>query len=204
MGTLKLYSGRRSPNARKVRLLAKELDLPLEIVNPDFAKGELRSAEFLAINPNGKVPVLDDDGFHLWESCAILRYLAEKRPEKNLIPTDAKKRAAMDQWLFWWAAHCEPALLTLVFERLVKPYLKLGDADAALVRAAETELDRYLPILDKQLTDREHIAGDLSIADFAVAPWFESASAVGVSLDNYPNVARWLKALQSRPYWSEA
>jgi glutathione S-transferase len=201
---MKLYSGRRSPNARKVRLLAKELGLDLEIVNPDFAKGELRSGEFLALNPNGKVPVLDDDGFVLWESCAILRYLAEKRPERGLAPTDQKKSAVVDQWLFWWAAHCEPALLQLVFERLVKPFLKLGSADDRLVAAAETELARYLPILEKQLDGRDHIAGALTIADFAVAPWFESASAVGVTLDGYPNIARWLTGLQKRPYWADA
>lgn len=201
---MKLYSGRRSPNARKVRLLAKELDLPLEIVNPDFAKGELRSEEFLAMNPNGKVPVLDDDGFVLWESCAILRYLAEKRPDRNLAPSDQKKRAVVDQWLFWWAAHCEPALLQLVFEKLVKPFLKIGSPDERLVTAAETELARYLPVLDKQLEGRDHVAGDLSIADFAVAPWFESASAVGVTLDAYPNVKRWLGGMQRRPYWADA
>ena len=201
---MKLYSGRRSPNARKVRLLARELDLELEIVNPDFAKGELRSAQFLAMNPNGKVPVLDDEGFVLWESCAILRYLAEKRPERGLAPTDKRARAVVDQWLFWWAAHCEPALLQLVFEKLVKPFLKIGSPDERLVAASETELARYLPILDKQLEGKDHIAGDLSIADFAVAPWFESAAVVGVTLDAYPNIARWLAALQKHPYWADA
>jgi glutathione S-transferase len=201
---MKLYSGRRSPNARKVRLLAKELDLPLEIVNPDFAKGELRTDDFLALNPNGKVPVLDDDGFVLWESCAILRYLAEKHPERDLVPSDRRERAVVDQWLFWWAAHCEPALLQLVFERLVKPFLKLGSPDERLVAAAETELARYLPILDKQLDGKDHIAGALSIADFAVAPWLESAAAVGVTLDSYPHAQRWLANLQKRAYWADA
>jgi glutathione S-transferase len=201
---MKLYSGRRSPNARKVRLLAKELDLPLEIVNPDFAKGELRTGDFLALNPNGKVPVLDDDGFVLWESCAILRYLAEKRPDRNLVPSDRRERAVVDQWVLWWAAHCEPALLQLVYEKLVKPFLKIGSADERLVAAAETELARYLPILDKQLDGKEHVTGALSIADFAVAPWLESASAVGVTLEAYPNVQRWLAGLQKRSYWVDA
>jgi glutathione S-transferase len=201
---MKLYSGKRSPNARKVRLLAKELDLPLEIVSPDFVKGELRSPEFLALNPNGKIPVLDDDGFVLWESCAILRYLAEKRPERNLVPSDQRRRAVVDQWLFWWAAHCEPALLQLVFQKMVKPFLKLGGADERLVAASETELARYLPILDKQLEGKGHIAGDLSIADFAIAPWFEPAGSVGVTLDAYPQITRWLENLQKRPYWADA
>lgn len=201
---MKLYSGKRSPNARKVRLLAAELGLPLDIVSPDFTKGELRSPEFLALNPNGKIPVLVDDGFVLWESCAILRYLADKRPERNLVPTDLQRRAVVDQWLFWWAAQCEPPLLRLVFERLVKPFLKLGAGDEKLIAAAESDLARYLPILDKQLEGKDHIAGDLSIADFAVAPWFESASSVGVTIDQYPNIARWYASLQSRAYWQDA
>jgi glutathione S-transferase len=201
---MRLYSGRRSPNARKVRLLAKELDLTLEIVSPDFAKGELRSPDFLALNPNGKVPVLDDNGFLLWESAAILHYLAGKRPERGLVPGDPKKRAVLDQWLFWWAAHVEPAFLRLVFERLVKPFLKLGEADASIVETADRDLARYLPILDRQLEGSDHVLGELTIADFAIAPWFESASGIGVSLEPYANVSRWLAGLAKRPYWADA
>lgn len=201
---MKLYSGKRSPNARKVRLLARELDLELDIVSPDFMKGELRSPEFLALNPNGKIPVLDDDGFVLWESAAILRYLADKRPERGLYPTDAKERAHVDQWMFWWAAHCEPSLLRLVYERLVKQFMQRGPPDETLVASAESDLARYLPILNQQLEGREHVIGPLTVVDYAFAPWMEAATGLGVVLEQHPNIARWLSKMQSRPYWSDA
>src|SRR5262249_12843399 len=89
------HGGHRWPNARKVRLRAAELDIPLDRVALDFSKGEMRSAEYLAKNPNGKVPTIDDDGFVLFESCAILSYLASKRPERGLVPTDPKERAIL-------------------------------------------------------------------------------------------------------------
>src|SRR4051794_20324807 len=120
---IKLYDGQRSPNARKVRLICAELGINVEKVSPDFQKGDLRKPEFLELNPNGKIPVIDDDGFVVWESGAILKYLAKKRPEVGLIPLDPKGLARLDQWMFWWSGHVEPAMLTIVVEKLVKPFL---------------------------------------------------------------------------------
>jgi glutathione S-transferase len=102
-----LYDMQDSPHARKVRLLAAELDIPLERIARDPRKGETRSPGFLAKNPNGRVPTLEEDGFVLWESPAILKYLAAKRPERGLGGGDAKSQALVDQWLFWWAGGLE-------------------------------------------------------------------------------------------------
>jgi glutathione S-transferase len=99
--TIKLYGFAGSPNVRKVTLLAAALDIPLTHVPLDFSKGDFRSPDYLAKNPNGKVPTIDDDGFVLWESAAILRYLAAKRPERGLVPLGLLKQAQVDQWLFW-------------------------------------------------------------------------------------------------------
>lgn len=96
-----LYDMQDSPHARKVRLLAAELDIPLERIARDPRKDETRSPGFLAKNPNGRVPTLEEDGFVLWESLAIiLKYLAAKRPERALGGGDAKSQALVDQWLF--------------------------------------------------------------------------------------------------------
>jgi glutathione S-transferase len=200
---MKLYDGQRSPNARKVRLLAAELGLPLELAPLDFTKGELRSPEFLRKNPNGKIPTLDDDGFVLWESAAVLRYLAGKRPERGLIPSDPQGQAKLDQWMFWWAAHPEAALLSLVLERLVKPFLK-QETDAGVVRAAEADLTRFLPLLDQQLADKEYLLGALTILDFGVAPWLETAPRLGVDVARYVRITPWLARMQARPYWKDA
>jgi glutathione S-transferase len=148
--TIKLYDGRISWNGRKIRLLAKELGIPLERITLDFAAGDYRTPEFLAKNPNGKVPTIDDDGFVLWESHAILRYLADKHPERGLAGTDPKTRALVDQWLFWYTAHVGSALDMLLRERRIKAFLK-QEAVPEVIAEAESQLGRFLPILDAQL-----------------------------------------------------
>jgi len=108
--TLTLYDMKDSPHARKVRLLAAELGVPLELVPCDPRAGETREPDFLAMNPNGRVPTLVDGDFVLWESLAILKYLAAKQPERGLGGSNARESALIDQWLFWWAGGGEAAM----------------------------------------------------------------------------------------------
>jgi glutathione S-transferase len=203
--TLTLYDGPVSPNARKVRLLAAELGLPLQRIRLSVAKGETRAPDYLARNPNGMIPTLDDDGFVLWESAAILRHLAAKRPECGLLPADPKQSALLDQWLFWWTAQPEPALLRLAWERLIKPYLGQPGNDASIVGDAEAALDRFLPVLDRQLAERDYIIGALSIVDFAAGAWLDVAPAtLKLDFGRYANIGAWLAQLRAKPYWRDA
>jgi glutathione S-transferase len=206
---MRLYQGRQlgtikggSPNVRKVRLLAAELGLELEPVTMDITKGEYRLPEYLAKNPNGKVPTLEDDGFVLWESAAILRYLAGKRPEKSLLAAGPRSEALLDQWLFWWTSHPEPALWQLASEKLIKPRFGRTGNDASIVANAHADLARFLPVLDRKL-DGEFVLGRLSILDFAFAPWLEAAPGLAVELGAHSNIASWLARLRARPYWNE-
>lgn len=198
---LTIYGGSRSPNVRKVKLLAAELGIAFEQVT--LGLGDLKKPEYLGKNPNGKVPTIDDDGFVLWESGAILRYLASKHPERGLVPSDARAAARVDQWLLWWTSHPEAALYALVVEKLVKPFLN-KEGEPALVRDAEQDLARYLPVLDAQLAGKEYVTGALSIVDFAVAPWMEAAPGLGADLTKHGNVHAWLERMQSRPCWKAA
>lgn len=203
--TLTLYEGPLSPNARKVRLIAAELGLPLSRVKLSFAKGETQAPGYLAKNPNGTVPTLDDDGFVLWESGAILRRLAAKRPERGLVPADPDTAAQVDQWLCWWIAQPEAALMRLAWERLIKPALGRPGNDPAIVGDALTALDRYLPVLDRQLAGRDYIVGPLSLVDFAAGPWLDVApEAFKLDFDRYANIGAWLARLRARPYWPAA
>ena len=128
---MKLYDVAPSPNCRKVRVLARELGLVLERIGVDFAT--TKSPEYLAQNPTGKVPVLvDDDGFTLWESGAILVHLAEKKPELGLLPTEPHARAEVFRWLFFAANHIQRWVSLLGQERLIKPRTG-GAPDAALI-----------------------------------------------------------------------
>jgi glutathione S-transferase len=200
--TIKLYDAKISPYARKVRLIAAELGIPIEKIALDFSKGEFHSPEYRAKNPNGKVPTLDDDGFLLWESIAILKYLAEKKP--GLLPADAKGRALADQWMFWWAAHPEPALDLLLYEMVIKPYMGKPGKDATIIAEANAHLDQYLPVLEQHLAGKEFMLGKLSVADFAIAPRLELGAKVSkVDLSKYPNITAWLARLQAKPYWKE-
>src|SRR4051812_4497078 len=106
---IKLYFNPMSGNSRRVLLVAAHLEVPLERIVIDLVKGEQRGAPHLARDPNGRVPVLDDDGFVLTESRAIMQYLADKTPGQTLVPSAARARAEMNRWLFWCAAHMAPA-----------------------------------------------------------------------------------------------
>jgi len=201
--TMKLYDGQRSPNARKVRLLAAELGLTLERIPMDFQKGDFKKPEFLALNPNGKIPVLEDDGFVVWESGAILKYLAKKRPEAGLIPLDPKGLARLDQWMFWWAGHVEGPLLSLVYEKLVKSFLQLGEGEPVIIADAQRQLARFLPVLEKEVGDR-YLLGEQSVFDFQVGAWMDTMAFLGVDLEPYPNLRAWHTRMEAKPYWKEA
>jgi glutathione S-transferase len=108
---MKLYMNVLSPNVRRVRLTAAVLGLPLEEKTIDLARGEQRSPEYLALNPNGAIPTLVDGDFVLTESRAIMQYLAAKKPEAGLVPRDAAAHADVTRWQFWDAAHFSPQLV---------------------------------------------------------------------------------------------
>lgn len=201
--TIKLWDSPRSPACRRVRLTAAELDLPLERVAMDFARGDYDDPGFLRLNPNGLVPVVEEDGFVLWESLAILRWLAAKRPERGLVPADPQERARLDQWLFWWTAHPEPAIRLLLSERRIRPFQGHG-SDAGVIAAAERTLREALPVLDAHLAGRGFVLERFSLAELAICPELEMGVWLGLDLTPYPHLRGWLERLHARPGWGEA
>jgi glutathione S-transferase len=201
---MKLYNANLSPNATRVRGVVNELGIPVEIVDVDLRKGENRSSEFLALNPNGKVPVLVDGDVVLWESRAINAYLASMKPESGLYPADPRTRAIVDQWSYWQAIHFGPAVQRVVFERLLKKLFGRGEPDENAIEAQVKEIAQLLPILDDRLAGNEWVAGNLSIADFAVASTLIYRSGAGISLAEAPNVSAWIDRMEARPSWKAA
>ena len=193
---MKLYNTNLSPNALRVRAVANELEIPLEVIDIDLRKGEHKTPAYLAINPNGKVPVLVDGDFALWESRAINAYLAAMKPERGLYP--------VDQWSYWQAVHFGPAVQRVVFERLLKPRFGMGEGDEKVVESSLREVGQFLPVLDANLADKEWVAGALSVADFAVASTVDYAKAAGIPLNEAPNVAAWQERIEARPSWQAA
>src|SRR6185295_12243104 len=138
----------------------------------DIARAEQRAPAYLALNPMGKVPVLAEDAFVLPESAAIMIYLAENHGGDGLYPQDQRRRAEVNRWLFWAAAHWAPAASALVFEQVFKPRLfKLGEPDEVQVNRQRDLLRGLGKVLDDQLAANQWVAGDaMTLADIAIAP----------------------------------
>ncbi len=199
---MKLYDFPFSPNSRKVRAVAYELGIELELAPVDLLNGEQRAPSFLAKNPNGRVPVLEDGDFVLWESTAIVRYLATKAERSpgahSLVPAGAREQADMDRWLAWQLAHLAPATSKVAFERIVKKLTGQGEPDQAAIDIGTAEFGKLTAVLDASLANREYVAGRLSIADFALASHYSIASSCGLDVTKHPRVNAWLGRMLER------
>ena len=192
---MRLYDFPFSPNCRKVRAVAYELGIAFEHVPVDLLRGESHTAAFLKRNPMGRVPVLEDGEFVLWESTAIVRYVAAGTA---LIPKDPRASAEVDRWIAWQLAHLHPALRKVAFERIVKRLTRQGTPDQALIDAGTAEFAAMSAILDDALAGKEYVAGLLSIADFALAAHYSLARGCGLELSRAPRVEAWLERMLAR------
>jgi glutathione S-transferase len=202
---MKFYVFIGSPRAFKVMAVANHLGLDYELQPLNPAKGEHLSASYAALNPNKRIPTMDDGGFVLWESNAITRYLASKKLEAGLLPQDARARAAVDQWQFWDASSWDPTCMTIVFERLVKKMLGMGEADPARVQEGEQNFARYGQILNDTLKGRRFVTGDsLTLADFSLGAWLNMAQPAQFPLGPFEEIKRWHASLMELPAWRKA
>lgn len=198
---MKLYFHPMSGNSRRALLVAAHLDVPLERVVVDLTKGEQRGAPHLHRNPNGRVPVLEDDGLLLWESRAIMQYLSDKTPGQTLLPTDPWGRAEVNRWLFWCAAHMAPANTILVQENFVKELMGRLKDPAELARG-EALFAQYAQILDAHLAGRTWVALDrVTLADYSLAAGFALAGPARLPVADYPNVRAWFGRVQELDAW---
>jgi GST-like protein len=189
--TLALYTAA-TPNGYKVSVALEEMALPYEVHRIDLIKGEQKQQWFLDICPNGRIPAIVDDGFAVFESGAILVYLAEKTGQ--LLPTDAQGRSRVMQWLMFQMGGVGPMMgQANVFFRYFPEKIP-----AAIARY-QGECRRLFTVLDAQLGKTEYLAGDYSIADIANWCWTRTASWSGVAVDGLPNLARWNDAIAARP-----
>lgn len=182
-----------SGNCHKVRMALDILRLPYEWREVDILQGETRTPEFLAMNPNGKVPVLAIDGTtFLAESNAILWFLAEGTP---LVPSDRVGRAQVLQWLFFEQYSHEPAIAVA---RFIRCFLKKPD-DPRLPELARRG-DSALAVMERHLADRDYFVGDaLTIADLALFAYTHKAADGGFVLETYPAVSAWLARCLGEP-----
>jgi glutathione S-transferase len=202
---MKLYHNPLSPNVRRVLLTAAVLGIELEEKKLDFAKGEHKSPEYLALNANGAVPTLVDGDFVLTESRAIMQYLASRKPESGLLPRDEAARADVSRWQFWDAAHFSPQMGTLAFEKMIKAMMGLGEPDQAKIKEALTNFRRFAAVLNKRLEGKQYVVGNaLTIADLTIASSLMYAKQVEVPVAEFPNVEAWFARITQLDGWKKA
>jgi len=195
---MKLYENPFSSAALKVRAVIHELGLPVTFVTVDMSKGEHKSPEFLARNPNGKVPTLvEDDGFCVWESNAILCYLAAKKPEIGLLPADARGMALVQQWLQWQASTFAASTGDVMVETIYAKFFG-RPKDEAKYAAGMEKVRRDLAVLEKTLAGKEFLCGKLTLADFSIVSALVLRNPMGVDLEAFPNVKAWVARMESR------
>jgi glutathione S-transferase len=194
----RLYDYLPSGNGYKCRLVLKQLALPYELIELDIRTGATRSAEFLAKNPNGRIPLLEIPGKgFLPESHAIIAYLAEGT---RLIPADPFERARMWQWMCFEQYNLEPNIATLRF------WLKLGRTRAELgEKLVDKKKNGYaaLDVLEESLRDREYLAASqYSLADIALYAYTHVAHEGGFDLAPYPAIRAWCERVEKQPSWA--
>jgi GST-like protein len=181
-----------TPNGHKVSIALEELGLPYQVHALSFDKKEQKRPEFLRINPNGRIPAIVDDGFAVFESGAILIYLAEKTG--RLLPSDAKGRSLAIQWLMFQMGGVGPMQgQANVFFRYFPEKLQ------GAIDRYQHETRRLYEVLDSRLGEAEYLAGDYGIADIATYPWVRVHDWAGVAVDGLEHLQRWMAALAVRP-----
>jgi GSH-dependent disulfide-bond oxidoreductase len=184
-----------TPNGWKASIALEELGLPYTVHRLDLGKLEQKRPEYLRINPNGRIPAIvdrDAGDFAVFESGAILIYLAEKTG--RLLPTDAKRRSQVMQWLMFQMGGVGPMQgQANVFFRYFPEKIP------AVIARYQNETKRLYTVLDTRLKDREYLVDDFSIADIAHWTWVRIHDWAGVAVDDLPNLRRWMATMAARP-----
>ena len=187
---MKLHYFPPSPNTRKVQAVIHHLDLRVDLEMVNLVTGEQKKPEYTAINSNQKTPTLQDGDFTLWESEAIMQYLAGQN---------------IYRWQCWQLAHWGPACGILIYERVAKKFFGGGDPDPAEVTKGEEGFHRYASILNQHLKDRRWIVGDnVTLADFSVGAAMTYAEPAQFPLESYGEIRRWSRTLDELDAWKKA
>ncbi|MDJ0746905.1 MAG: glutathione binding-like protein [Xenococcaceae cyanobacterium MO_167.B27] len=183
-----------TPNGRKISIALEELELEYDVHKIDITKGEQFTPEFIAINPNSKIPAIVDReaDMTVFESGAILIYLAEKT--NRLLPTDIKQRFQVLEWLMFQMANVGPMFGQYNhFNRFASEKIPYA------IARYQKETLRLYGVLDQQLKGKEYICGEYSIADIATFPWVAAYEFMGLTLDEHPNLKQWVEKMSQRP-----
>ena len=176
---------------------------PIEVHS--LTSGELRAAGYLGLNPNAMVPTLVDGTFTLWETTAIMQYLADKAGDDGLFPREPQKRADVVRWQCWEMSHFNRAFGTLAFEAVARPKLGLGSPDVSRIEQSRADLARFAPVLDGHLARRRHLVGDgVTIADYSMIAFESYRGLVPFDWAAYRNINAYFDAMRTQEPWVRA
>lgn len=199
---IKIYGAEFSANVNKVRFAANALSVEYELNRMDLLGGEQRSEEFLKLNPVGKVPVMQDGNFTLFESMAISRYLADKQGS-SLYPKDLQNRAVVDQWIDFCDIHLQAALNRVTFNRVLAPMIG-AEVDQNSLNFGLEMLNRYFPVLDNQLGISKYLAAnDITLADINLIAILDPAEISGVEFSRYQNLQNWFQNMKQQNFYTK-
>lgn len=194
-----------SPNGRKVEAVILHLGLNVEIRHHDLFTGQLRSTDYLAINSNAKAPTLVDGDFKLWESTAIMQYLADTAGGNTLFPRDPRTRADITRWQCWEGLYFNAALGTLAFETVAKPKYNVGPPDSVLIEQARATLSRFAPVLDAHLDGRKYLVEDhLTLADYSMSAFEPYVNLVPFNFAPYRHIHTYFSRMRQSEHWARA
>src|SRR5580692_145202 len=190
-----------SSPANKVRFTANAIGLNYEYKQVNLLAGEQKTPEFLKLNPIGRVPAIDDDGFKVFESAVIIKYLADKN-NSPLYPKDLKKRTIIDQWIDFANIHVATALARVTFNRVMYKFLNT-EKDERSLNDGIRFLGTFLPIIEKQLKENKYLAGsEMTLADINLLAVLDPAELSSVDLSTYPSIVNWRKALKAQSFYT--
>ena len=203
---MKLYVFLPSSRALGVRALKDHLALDCEVQAIDLGRGDQLTPEYIALNPNKKMPTFEDDGFVLWEANAILFYMAAKRPDSGLWPSDLQRQADVLRWLAWESAHWDAESVGMVaYEKASKGVLGRGQPEPAFIARGEQNFARFAAVLNDSLRGKTWLVeGQLTIADFSIGQLVPSAERMGLPVRKFTEILRWYEGLAALPAWREA
>lgn len=199
---MRLHYHPASTCSRRVLMAAHHLEIKVDLVLVNLFKGEQNSPEFLKLNPNHRVPVLEHDGFVLWESYAIMQYLADMTPSQTIYPIEPRARADVNRWLFWCGQNFMPGIAILNWENSIKSLAGIGSPDPIEVARGEQLVMEAAKVLDAHLGHREWICDTgLSLADFAIAAPLADQHRAKFPVTDLPNLQRWFMQVQALDSW---
>ncbi len=199
---IKLYGLPISNNVAKVRYCLNELGLEYELIPINPLEGQTQTETYLQIAPSGKIPGIEIDGFRLFESNAINRYLADQK-NSPLYPKDPKQRATVEAWMDFCAIHIAWAMGRVFFNRVGAPLFG-KEKDINSLNTGLEFLGRFLPVIDKQLSEKTYLTGNqMTLADINLLAILDAAEVSQIDLSKYTNLTRWRNGLKKKEFYQK-